>query len=49
MRWSRAGSEIRQKDAEKLAAGIGDHFKATRKVPGLQEVFATAEQIEKPI
>jgi hypothetical protein len=46
----------RQKDAEKLAVafekqteGIGDQFKHTKKVPGLQEVSATAEQIEKLI
>ncbi len=46
----------RQKDAENLAmafqkqtAGIVDQFKHTKKVPGLQEVSATADQIEKLI
>ncbi|MEI9979679.1 MAG: hypothetical protein WDN23_11910 [Edaphobacter sp.] len=46
----------RQKDAENLAmafqkqtAGIADQFKHTKKVPGLQEVSATADQIEKLI
>ncbi len=46
----------RQKDAENLAmafqkqtAGIVDQFKHTKKVPGLQEVLATADQIEKLI
>jgi hypothetical protein len=46
----------RQKDAEKLAmafqkqtAGIDDQFRHTKKVPGLQEVSATADQIEKLI
>ncbi len=46
----------RQKDAENLAmafqkqtAGIVDQFKHTKKVPGLSEVSATADQIEKLI
>jgi hypothetical protein len=46
----------RQKDAEKLAmafekqtVGIDHQFKHTKKVPGLQEVSATADQIEKLI
>ncbi len=46
----------RQKDAENLAmafqkqtAGIVDQFKHTKKVPGLPEVSATADQIEKLI
>ena len=34
---------------EKQTEGIGDQFKHTKKVPGLQEVSATADQIEKLI
>ncbi len=56
LRQSSIRNTSRQKDAEKLSmafqkqtAEIADQFKHTKKAPGLQEVSASADQIEKLI